>query len=398
MSTQAARSILFTHTSPQQGFKLLELPPELVEALSSKEPPTIEFKSPALSHDTAAIDAEDSSRDFVNLCTPTHTYQVRQVQSSNSIHIIRPSNDDNGVQRGDINIVVAGEQDDDLNLVETMTAVAKCASTLELHVPPGGFSAVPFLERMLRVYDEGSEMGLDEAPGYDAQQRVIRAVFRDVPVAMALCERGWVEICAFVLRDGGEGVGECRRPSARARLQVWKRVVEGAVLQGIDLGSQFLVSDLWRAVLDEDGEAPFPRPLFDAVVRRVCEGEDAGVGRLFGEFEMKWASIDKDGCVRWVGETYLEAMAPSSAAALGRSEYLNAWKDHLPESWTGDVALSKLPESSYKYPDPTTICFVNEVDRQKLKKNVSTDASAATAAKKTRNWHELFKSQKRQKR
>jgi sister chromatid cohesion protein DCC1 len=40
MSTQAARSILFTHTSPQQGFKLLELPPELVEALSSKEPPT----------------------------------------------------------------------------------------------------------------------------------------------------------------------------------------------------------------------------------------------------------------------------------------------------------------------------------------------------------------------
>lgn len=40
MSTQAAQSILFTHTSPQQGFKLLELPPELVEALSSKEPPT----------------------------------------------------------------------------------------------------------------------------------------------------------------------------------------------------------------------------------------------------------------------------------------------------------------------------------------------------------------------
>lgn len=55
------------------------------------------------------------------------------------------------------------------------------------------------------------------------------------------------------------------------------------------------------------------------------------------------ASIDKDGCIRWVGETYLEAMAPSSAASLGRSEYLNAWKDHLPESWTGDVALSKLP-------------------------------------------------------
>lgn len=40
MSTQSARSILFTQRSPQQGFKLLELPPELAELLSSTEAPT----------------------------------------------------------------------------------------------------------------------------------------------------------------------------------------------------------------------------------------------------------------------------------------------------------------------------------------------------------------------
>ncbi|KAL4893507.1 sister chromatid cohesion protein Dcc1 [Aspergillus ambiguus] len=392
MSTQSARSILFTHTSPQQGFKLLELPPELVDALSSKEPPTLEFKSPSLSNQDTAEAPTD--RDFVHLCTPTQTYQVRQVQSSNSIHIIRPSNDDSGVQRGDINIVVAGEQDDDLNLVETMTAMAKCSSTLELYTPPGGFSAVPYLERMLRIYDRPATGAGEMAPegSYNEQQRVIRGVFGDVPVSTALCERGWVEKCAFVWGR------ECWLPSARAQVDVWERMVEGAVLQGINLGSQFLVPDLWRAVLDEDGEAPFPRPLFEAVVRRVCEGEETGLGRLFDAFEMKWTSIDQSRCIKWIGETYLEAMAPSANEAVGRGEYLNVWRDHLPEAWRSEVAWSKLPDGSYKFPDPTTICFVNELDRQKLKKNVSTDASAATAAKKTRNWHELFKNQKRQKR
>lgn len=39
MSTQNARSILFTHTHPQQGFRLLELTPELEELLTSKDAP-----------------------------------------------------------------------------------------------------------------------------------------------------------------------------------------------------------------------------------------------------------------------------------------------------------------------------------------------------------------------
>ncbi|OGM41537.1 sister chromatid cohesion protein Dcc1 [Aspergillus bombycis] len=388
MSTQAASSILFTHTSPQQGFKLLELPTELAELLTSKEAPTLELKSPTPQQLTTAT-TDPENREYVNLCTPTKTYLVRQVQSSNSIHIIRPS--DSGVQRGDINIV-GGDEDDELNLVETMTAIAKCGSTLELHTPPEGFSAVPVLERILPVYDEA------EGAEQEVEQRgdVIRRVFDDVPVSRAQCEAGWTELCAFVLGGGGSGgdvAGWCRRPSARAKLDVWRRVVEGAVLQGIDLGRQFLVQDLWRSVLDEGMEEPFPRALLESIVRRVCE---AGDGQLFED--LKWASIDKARCTQWVGETYLEAMAPTTASGIGRSEFLNAWKDLLPESWRNDVAFSKLTENSYKHPDPTTICFVYRTDRQKIKKNVSTDASAATAAKKTRNWHELFKNQKRQKR
>lgn len=53
--------------------------------------------------------------------------------------------------------------------------------------------------------------------------------------------------------------------------------------------------------------------------------------------------------MQWVGSTYLEAMAPSAESALERSEFLNAWKDNLPEAWTKEVALSKLPVSYWPW-------------------------------------------------
>ncbi|PKY05506.1 putative sister chromatid cohesion protein Dcc1 [Aspergillus campestris IBT 28561] len=401
MSTQSTHPILFTHSAPQQAFRLLELTPELVGLLTKEGGATLQLKSPAQSqpHSQKPTDQQQ----YVNLCTPTQTYRIREVQSSNSLHIIRPS--DGGAKRGDINIVggagaQVGEEGLNLDLVDTMTAVAKCGSTLELDVPSGGFSARPFLEGLV-----GGLMGMMGMMMIKERGDIIRRVFDDVPLSLAECERGWVELCAFVLPCRGESRSkavseQCRRPSAQVKIDVWKRAMEGAVLQGIDLEKQFLVRDLWKSVLEEDDDGsvvePFPRDLFEAVVRRVCEsGEE--LGGLFDDAQMKWASIDKTKCLQWVGETYLEAVAPSTKTAVGRVEFLAAWKNHLPESWRDEVALSKLTNNSYKLPDPTTICYVNEADRQKLKNNLSTDISADTAAKKSRNWHELFKN-KRQKR
>ncbi|KAL5048162.1 hypothetical protein BDW71DRAFT_25962 [Aspergillus fruticulosus] len=429
MSTQSTPSILLTHRSLQQGFRLLELPPELAELLSSDDPPTLELKSPALS---TTHTSNGTASEYVNLCTARQTYSIRQVQSSNSLHILRPSNGVS-VRKGDLKIIAGngnrdgdgenvdmdmdadaeGDKDRDLNLnVEgTVTSIAKCASMLELHKPAEGFSAVPFLGKLVRVFDKGAwedmnggESGDEDLTGSEATKKtgeILDRVFGDVPVSRAQCEREWIEMCAFVLlsptaTEETTPASSCWRPSAELRLDVWKRVVEGAVLQGIDLEKQFLVSDLWKSVLDNDGTAPFPRPLFEAVVRRVCELGD-GVERA-ALSEMKWAGIEKEACVRWVGETYLEAMATSSASAVGEIEFLNAWKDRLPESWRENVSTAILPETCYMHPEPKTICFVTEADRQKAKKNLPSDTSAATAAKKTRNWHELFKNQKRQKR
>ena len=218
--------------------------------------------------------ADPETREYVNLCTPNQTYRIRQVQSSNSIHIFQPS--DGGIQRGDINMV--GE-DDEMNLVETVTSVAKCGSTLELHVPPGGFSAIPLLEKSLKLYDQLSTDGdVDMDVGSmeiepERKRAIISDYFADIPVSRAECERAWFELCGFVSRDSSTDQVACWRPSSKVKLDVWKKMVDGAVLQGIDLGKQFLAQDLWRSLLD-DGIEPFPQALFEAVLKRVCEAED----------------------------------------------------------------------------------------------------------------------------
>lgn len=223
---------------------------------------------------------DPSAQDYVNLCTPTQTYRLRQVQSSNSLHILRPSHGQ--ISKADIKVVVEEPGESGALKIpdEAVTTIAKCSSTLELHVPPGGFSAVPFLEKALRLYDRRSDaddgditMG-DSAEsagtlGFKEVQGLRGRMFQDIPVSTAQCEQSWIELCAFV--DRVEEVA-CWKPSARSRLRVWKRLVEGAVLQGIDLEKQFLVGDLWKSVLDDDDEQepPFPRALLEAVVRRIC--------------------------------------------------------------------------------------------------------------------------------
>lgn len=55
--------------------------------------------------------------------------------------------------------------------------------------------------------------------------------------------------------------------------------------------------------------------------------------------------MDKNTCIQWVGETYLEANAPTEKRAIGRTEFLNAWKDLVPETWRAGTVLSNLPVS-----------------------------------------------------
>ena len=106
---------------------------------------------------------------------------------------------------------------------------------------------------------------------------------------------------------------------------------------------------------------------------------------------MLGASFDKTQCTQWVGEICLAATAPTASSAVGRGEFLQVWKDCLPEAWRGDATLANLPGGSYQSPDPTTIFFVEASQRKLMGKAPSGAAAAKAKAKASRNWHELLK-------
>jgi sister chromatid cohesion protein DCC1 len=184
---------------------------------------------------------------------------------------------------------------------DIVTAIAKCGSTLEMFewkAEDGGEGvslAVPFLERILQVYVKANyhlhrtDNNQDDIEMQDASRatsnpdigKVKEMILRDIPLSAVQCEAGWRDICAFVLTaETGQipGVPGSRlgssavafRPSAIVRLDVWKRILEGSILQNIDLERQFLVKDLWTALYD-DGEAVFPYALFEAVTFNLME-------------------------------------------------------------------------------------------------------------------------------
>ncbi|KAK4248302.1 hypothetical protein C7999DRAFT_40446 [Corynascus novoguineensis] len=77
MSTQnISNSIPLSHAPDGTGYKLMELPPELLELLESQDPPTLTLHpSP-----TAAL-----------LKTPSATYSLRQKNTSNALILLTPT-------------------------------------------------------------------------------------------------------------------------------------------------------------------------------------------------------------------------------------------------------------------------------------------------------------------
>ncbi|PGH02348.1 hypothetical protein AJ80_08870 [Polytolypa hystricis UAMH7299] len=349
MSNPDPRSIGFTHTQPQQNFKLLELPPELVELLSSDHPPTLYLKSPAstpASQSGHGHSSKSSNGDFVNLCTPTQTYILRQVHSSNSIFLIKPSErprDDHTINSDVNGRPDAGTSPHGKDPV--VTAIALCKSTMELHEPDKSFSAFPFLLQSLRVYDgplnSGDRMDIEDGmDGTDTTQsrKVIKRVFADVPLSPVECKAAWINICAFVHLDPTAGRLVAWQPFAAVKLEVWKKILEGSLLHEINLEKQFLARDLWKAILDPDDDGtPFPRTLFDALIRRLTDNTSVS---LYSE--MNWASLDKNTTAKWIGEIYLETTAPDTGRAISHAQFLEAWRDLLPESWRAEASLDNM--------------------------------------------------------
>ena len=180
------------------------------------------------------------------VCTDTQTFNVRQVQSSNSLLVLHPSGND---------LLLDDSSTPDANI----TAIAQCASTLEL-VPPS-ITSLTALRQTLPIYnlaDHENQNGL-AAHSNESEKFGRHKAFQNTPTSQREFDDAWSELCAFELDR------QAWNPSAASLKGIWASITTAAALKDIDLTKRFRVIDL-TDIIEEDG---FPDVLFKAVIRRV---------------------------------------------------------------------------------------------------------------------------------
>ncbi|KAH7130489.1 sister chromatid cohesion protein-like protein Dcc1 [Dendryphion nanum] len=339
MATQREEDgIPFSIAHDFQQFRLLELPPEIVELLDAPTPPRLSIKSQAPSSSDAPS-ASNTKPPYAVFCTPNKTFQIRQVGTSNSLFVTQQTAEAHGNDA----------------LFPTTRAIASCTTTLELHATEG--SPTDYLD-VLPVYDlvDGE---LEARPN----EKTKEDIFAHIPFSDGQCEKAWLDMVAF------EYSGSSYRPSAKILAQVWTSINSAALAEGVKLDQQFITEDLARAVAEEG----HPVDLSAAICKQLSNDDQDKKGQ--------WSCLDRARTVRFVGKNILQAKQATTSYTT--TDFLDAWKDSLPEIWRAEAQLGAI-EGLYHHPTPTTIIA-------KGSSPTTTDTPKLTAkAASARKWHEKF--------
>jgi sister chromatid cohesion protein DCC1 len=306
--------------------------------------PRLSIKSQASS---AASGAPNAKAAYAVLCTPSKTFQLRQVQTSNSLFVTQPALEAHGNEIP----------------IPATRAIASCTATLELH--PSTVSAVTLLRETLPVYDIVA--GDVDATG---NGRTKTSIFDDMPLSDGECQTGWNDLMAFEVDDGSY------QPSPNALSQVWKSINTAALAEGATLDTQFMTDDISRAAAEEG----HPLALIEAVLARLSTDDTDRSG--------PWSCLDQTKTVAFIGRTLLEAKRGTDFLI---ADFTDTWEDRLPETWRKDAQLNAI-EGFYEFPSDTTIKA-----KGKAATVASGDSAVAAALKPSaRKWHEkLAKTRKK---
>lgn len=274
------------------------------------------------------------------LCTPNKSFQLRQVQTSNSLFVTQPALETYGNEIP----------------VPSTRAIASCTATLELH--PSDASGVTLLHEILPLYDIVA--GDVDATG---NGRSKTSVCKDLPLSDGECQIAWDEAIAFEHEDSSY------RPSTNALSQVWSSISAAALAEGVKLDSQFLTDDITKEVAEEG----HPPGLVEAILRHLLKEDQDRNGT--------WSCLERSKTVAFVGKTLLEARQGSDILI---TDLTNTWEDQLPDAWRTDAKLAAI-DGLYELPTETTI-------RAKSMGAANTQEATAPAATKpsARKWHERF--------
>jgi len=350
-SSQATSGTPFSVAADLQPCRLLELPPDLLEYLSTSDSPTLSFK------------ARDATDPEAFLTTTHKTYLIRQVHTSNTLYLTSPSRAAPGT-----------------------TAISQCRSALEC-LPAPIRHAESTLRSLLIPFAESQD--IDIRPSNPQSKSY---VFAHTPMSHDECQTVWKDLVAF------EHSGQSFRPTAAALARVWKWLLEIAYANAINLAES-----LQKETIDKmlDGEDEWPSTLVDAIFLKLSTSH------------ADLLQLQQQTTVAWVGTNTLESYRQDNKQSfMETSVFLNAWKDALPETWRSDVTLDMLKARRHNRNDQTQLTSPQGLyklsgggKRIEFVHNQSTHVeeattgapktSAATTAGK-RKWHEKFAAARKQ--
>lgn len=297
--------------------------------------------------------AGSSSEAHAVICSGHATYNIGQVNTSNSLYIVQPQSDPEGSNH-------------DNPERPRIAALAQNVFTLELTAAKPS-SAAPYLKATLPMY---SATGHYQVKGHLTKGRVLS----DVPLSQSECEQGWKELCCFELAgSSGSFV-----PSAKARLEAWKSMLATALADDIDLTSP-LVNDqiIYITGLCEDSPAELSRAVLRSFASSVSEG----------------ILLDGVKAVRSIGELSLEVHV-STTQSMPTAAFLTLWKDSLPEKWRDLAAMDSLT-GPYATTGRGSIVRVSSASADVSNKEGSTSQGPELKGGVKRKWHDKFRADKK---
>ncbi|CAF9917969.1 hypothetical protein IMSHALPRED_003798 [Imshaugia aleurites] len=357
MSTQDDSGIPFQINREQEHFRLLELPPSLLSLIASKDPPNLWLKSAESS--SANVDSKQPGPSAV-LCTDEHTYQLRQVQSSNSVFILQPSESRCG--------------DDEIS-THSLSAIAQCTATLEL-IPsdPTSSSAmvIQLLKKSLPPYKGiDTDVGSGTNTTFSTKYKDKKAISQDAPFSSKEFDKVWTQLCVF------EVLGRAWLPTPSSLAMIWKSILSVATVRGVNLEKKFHFKSLAEMV----GGDGYPWALFIAVMLRLASDTDY--------LKDNYATLSRDKTVQWVGIVCLERAGGSDTEGISQSDFLAQWYDLLPEGWRKHASMDLL-KARYSHSNPSkedTVFGGDVYDPTSLE-----NLPPANTGRKLGKWHEKFKS------
>lgn len=285
------------------------------------------------------------------LCTQDKTFNIRQKNSSNTVYILQPG------------------QDDTSSIAEPgLTGISKPESTLET-LPITNFNAAAHIRQLLPILTSTGQLTGTRDSSTKAQ------LLANIPFSDAECQTAYRELSAFVQPT----TNHCIVPSAQLKIQTWLSMLENSRVNAVDLTSE-LDHD---AILSlKDGLEDLQTGLCDAILHAFTT--------ISAESR---TLIDSDRLLRWVGLNRLEADALKTP--IGITTFKASWKDALPEKLRGKVETSLLSDRHQLSANGKSIAFKDYA----LDLAVGANGAAAAEGKSTlgtkRKWHDKFKPAKK---